>query len=74
MIRVSNVFINDETLDWDISSSAAVLVAKQQLIDISTAAMNNNSGSIDLYDTLIQRLKLEEKELLLSLNKVIKNL
>ena len=59
-----------------IRSVRKVIVAekKNQLIELETSAINTNAGILDLYDVFIYRLKLEESELLNSINTIIKNL
>lgn len=74
MIRNSGVFIKDESLDWTITDAQSIIDAKLQLVNISTEAVNTNAGAVNLYDTFIYRLKLEETELLKSINAIIKNL
>jgi len=71
MIRIAGVKILDQTQDWTIGN---VTDKKNQLIDLETSAINQNAGHVDLYDIFIYRLKTEEKELINSINAIIKNL
>ena len=77
LIRNAGVYILDVTQDWSIDEgNLAVSVAerKNQLIELETTAINMKAGIVDLYDTFIYRLKMEEKELLNSINAIVKNL
>ncbi|RLD63984.1 MAG: hypothetical protein DRJ01_02205 [Bacteroidetes bacterium] len=73
MIRNADVFILDETLDWTVTNAPSAVIKKQQLIDVSNAAVSENAGVVDMFDTFIYRLKAEEKEIINNIMSTIKS-
>ena len=74
LIRNAGIYILDVNQDWTITDAQSIIDKKQQLVELETTAINMKAGTVDLYDTFIYRLKLEEEELLKSINAIVKNL
>jgi len=73
IIKNSEEKILDASLDWTITDANSVAEKKQQLIDMQEAGIDENIGSVNLYDIFILKLRQEEEAILDNVSKFIRS-